>query len=123
MNQHPFEFTTDAIEKVTDLQQSEDYKKFSAVRLYVEGKHCDGFSYGLCFDKFEVKQDHKWKLTENTDVIIDKKSFQFMEGCQIRWNDNHLGAGFIIENPNQREFRGKFYKRSKWQEKLENTDT
>ena len=119
MNQYPFEFSDDAIKKIGDLQTSEEYKKFSAVRLYVEGKHCDGFSYGLCFDDYVEDQDNMWPLTDQTNIIIDKKSYQFMEGCQISWNDNHLGAGFIIENPNQREFRGKFYKRSKWQEKLE----
>ncbi len=123
MNQHPFEFSENALDKISDLRQTSDYKKFSAVRLYVEGKHCDGFSYGLCFDDFVEKQDKQWSLTNDTKVIIDKKSLQFMEGCHIEWNDNHLGAGFLIENPNQREFRGKFYKRSKWQEKLENTDS
>lgn len=89
------------------------------LRLYIEGKGCDGFYYGVSFDEArpedrEVFHDEARKLR----LIVDPDSLPFVAGAQITWVDNELGKGFLVNNPQQRAFRGKFYHRKAWVERL-----
>jgi iron-sulfur cluster assembly accessory protein len=89
------------------------------LRLYIEGKGCDGFYYGISFDpeapgdEVVLRDD-----AQGLRLIVDADSLQFVDGAHIVWVDNESGKGFLVENPQQRAFRGKFYKRSSWQKKL-----
>lgn len=93
------------------------------LRLYLEGKGCDGFFYGVTFDdpseddfRFpQVSEDGTFKI----DIVVDPDTFQFVEGSAVDWVDDERGRGFIVENPRQKAFRGKFFKRESWREKLE----
>lgn len=86
------------------------------LRLYLEGKGCDGFYYGVTFDK-PAHDDVQINQGE-IDILIDEASLTFCEGSTITWVDDERGKGFLIENPNQKKFRGKFFKRSAWQKRL-----
>ena len=121
MSESPFIFNDETLKKLHELETSEYQGK--CVRVYIEGKHCDGFTYGLSFDDFDSKQDNKWVVSDKISFIVDKPSIDFLQGCEIKWNDNELGKGFLITNPKQKEFRGKFYKREKWVKKLTKSDT
>lgn len=86
------------------------------MRIYIEGKGCDGFYYGVSFD--ERKSDDLSQEQDGLIIIIDRQSFRFMHGSVVNWVDDERGQGFLVENPNQRKFRGKFFKRKIWQERL-----
>ncbi|MCX6128712.1 MAG: iron-sulfur cluster assembly accessory protein [Proteobacteria bacterium] len=87
-----------------------------SLRLYLEGKGCDGFYYGVTFDKCS-SEDHIFPK-EGLDIIIDPQALIFCQGATIEWVDDERGTGFLVENPQQWKFRGKFFKRKVWQEKL-----
>ena len=93
------------------------------LRLYLDGKGCDGFYYGVTFDNAEsndLRFEQRDEATQQKiiDVVVDPDTLQFVEGSIIDWNEDERGRGFLVENPNQRAFRGKFFKRESWKEKL-----
>jgi iron-sulfur cluster insertion protein len=87
-----------------------------ALRVYIEGKGCDGFYYGVSFDK-PAADDVAWTCG-SLQVVIDPESLKFMHGSTVNWVDDERGRGFLVENPNHRKFRGKFYRKGDWHERL-----
>lgn len=82
------------------------------LRVYLAGKGCDGFEYGVCFD---TKSDGD--LTKQYDsfaIVCDKDTYEFVSGSTISFVDDERGKGFLVANPNHKKFRGKFFKRSEW---------
>ena len=89
------------------------------LRVYLCGKGCDGFEYGVTFDQKEPDDiEFSIQAEEPFSVICDPPAFEFVKGSSITWIDDDRGKGFLIENPRHKKFRGKFYKRKFWQEKL-----
>ena len=109
-----FRLTPLAIVKSLELQK--DFPRYHnlPLRLYIEGKGCDGFTYGVSFDSAE-STDHIFNLGQLT-CIIDAETLMFCRGSTIDWVDDERGCGFLVENPHQKKFRGKFYKRKVWLE-------
>ena len=88
------------------------------LRVYLAGKGCDGFEYGVCFDQRDPG-DHFFSQ-ESIDLVCDTETFKFIAGATIDFVDDDRGRGFIVENPRHKQFRGKFYKRKGWEERLKN---
>ena len=87
-------------------------------RLYIEGKGCDGFYYGVCRDGHR-KGDYCFPQEgSGVRVLVDPETWSYVKGSRIDWVDDERGRGFLVENPRHRAFRGKFFKRKSWQESL-----
>ncbi|SME89588.1 HesB/IscA family protein [Pseudobacteriovorax antillogorgiicola] len=108
--------TEEARQNAITMQSSNDNFRNLPLRLYLEGKGCDGFYYGVTFDE-KTEQDLEFPQ-ENLLVICDPDTLEFCSGSTITWVDDERGRGFLVENPQHRKFRGKFYKRQAWQDKL-----
>lgn len=113
--------TKEAIRAALTLQK--EYPKWQgmSLRLYLEGKGCDGFFYGVTFDTPDTS-DLRFPQSSDDDsieLITDKESIEFVNGSNIIWGSHDGQDGFIVENPRHRSFRGKFYKRGFWKKKLE----
>ena len=87
--------------KVTDRA----FKKIASscdtktLRVAVKGGGCSGFQYVFKIaDKID-EGDHVFEK-ENSRVIIDKTSLQFLEGAEIDYTDELIGSSFKIKNPN-----------------------
>lgn len=111
-----FSLSQKAIQKAFELQKDFPRYQNRPLRLYVEGKGCDGFTYGVTFD--EAADDDLKFEQEGLTCIIDPQSLRFCKGSIIEWVDDDRGTGFLVENPNQKKFRGKFYKRKSWVDQL-----
>lgn len=112
----PFRLSPEALAKAKELQ--EDFPRYRnlPLRLYIEGKGCDGFTYGVTFDGQEG-EDFSFQQ-DGLTCVIDPKSYEFCKGSSIEWVDDERGTGFLVENPSQRKFRGKFFKRKSWLERF-----
>ncbi len=86
------------------------------LRVYIEGKGCDGFFYGVSFDEV-LPHDLTWEQ-DGIRLVVDPEAFRFICGSQVEWVDDERGRGFLVENPRHRRFRGKFYKKSVWKDRL-----
>jgi iron-sulfur cluster assembly accessory protein len=109
------------------IQQAVLYKKNNpqwesfSLRVYIAGKGCDGFSYGVTFDEIrdeDVRIVQKSEEGHAVEVIIDPETFKFVRNSTITWVDDERGKGFLVENPRHKKFRGKFFKRAGWEERV-----
>lgn len=87
------------------------------LRLYLAGKHCDGFEYGVAFDDREA-DDEIIPIGDSINLVCDLKTMEFVRGCTIDWVDDERGKGYLVTNPSHKKFRGKFFKKSEWKSKL-----
>lgn len=68
------------------------------LRVSVEGGGCSGFQYK--FDLVGNKADDDLVIVRNgAIVVIDPVSQQYMEGAEIDFVDDLIGASFKINNP------------------------
>ena len=58
------EITESAKSKITDLLLEEDNPKL-ALRTFVQGGGCSGFSYGFTFDEEKNEDDFEFPLSDN----------------------------------------------------------
>lgn len=110
------------------IQQAFAYKKNNpqweefCLRIYIAGKGCDGFNYGVSFDPVEpndLRSIHSDEEGQSIQVVIDPETYKFVRGSTVTWVDDERGKGFLVENPRHKKFRGKFFKRAGWEERLE----
>ncbi len=68
------------------------------LRVSVEGGGCSGFQYK--FDLVSNKADDDLVLEKSgATVLIDPLSVQYMDGAEIDFVDDLIGAAFKINNP------------------------
>ena len=99
------------------LVDEDPSRAHKTLRLYLEGKGCDGFTYGVAFDA-PTASDLIFSQTGGIQVAVDTQTLPFVQGSTIQWVDDERGKGFLVENPHHRKFRGKFFKRKDWEQKL-----
>jgi iron-sulfur cluster insertion protein len=90
--------TDKAAQKVQTLQQQEG-KVGYALRLRVVGGGCSGYSYQMDLEEKPVDGDLVFE-DQGVKILVDPKSLQMVDNCQVDWVDALTGAGFTIQNPN-----------------------
>ncbi len=68
------------------------------LRVLVEAGGCSGFEYGMSFDEPKAG-DHKLD-SNGVQFLVDESSFEYLDGCEIDFDDGLTGKGFDIKNPN-----------------------
>lgn len=122
MSQIDISITPEAYKKAMDLRKNNKEYQGKGLRLYLDGKGCDGFYYGVSFDQ-KSKEDLYLEV-EDLEILIDEETYYFCAGSTIKWLvHEELGEGFLVDNPDHRKFRGKFYKRKSFQAAYENRDS
>jgi iron-sulfur cluster assembly protein len=84
------------IRRIIDEQKMADA---TALRVGVKGGGCSGFSYTLGFDD-QISEVDQLAEVEGVRVVCDPKSFLYLNGTQIDFEDNLMGRGFKFGNPN-----------------------
>tara|TARA_A100001391_G_C4854810_1_gene220778 strand:- start:123 stop:452 length:330 start_codon:yes stop_codon:yes gene_type:complete len=69
------------------------------LRVGVEGGGCSGFSYTFALDA-DVREDDQLIERDGAKVVIDEASLPFLDGSEIDYVDELIGAAFKIHNPN-----------------------
>jgi len=69
------------------------------LRLAVQGGGCSGLSYVF---KLETKERTSDRVFGSGDakVLIDPKSFAYLDGLTLDYKESLLQSGFTIDNPN-----------------------
>lgn len=71
----------------------------TALRIGVKGGGCSGFSYTMGFDD-AIGDTDQVSESENLKVVCDPKSFLYLNGTEIDFEDSMMGRGFKFGNPN-----------------------
>lgn len=89
--------TENAAKRISEIIAAEPEAKL--LRVSVEGGGCSGFQYkfDLVADKAE---DDTILERDGAVVLIDPVSLGFLEGSEIDFVDELIGASFQIRNPN-----------------------
>ncbi len=89
--------TQNAARRISEIVAGEPDKPL--LRVSVEGGGCSGFQYkfDLVADKAE---DDTVLQRDGATVLIDPVSLSFLEGSEIDFVDELIGASFQIRNPN-----------------------
>src|ERR1700744_1959964 len=70
------------------------------LRVGVKGGGCSGFSYMLDLTE-ENKGESDEELESNgIKVLVDMKSYLYLNGVEIDFKDEVMGRGFVFKNPN-----------------------
>lgn len=73
------------------------------LRVSIKGGGCSGFSYGLGFDdkkgEIDMVSVKNWR-PKNIEIVCDPKSFLYLNGTEIDFEEGLMGRGFKFNNPN-----------------------
>jgi iron-sulfur cluster insertion protein len=90
--------TEKAIVKIKEISDSEGIGHYN-IRLKVIGGGCAGFSYDMFYEENVTPMDETSEI-DGITIVVDPLSFQYLDGVEIDYVTNHLGAGFKFINPN-----------------------
>jgi len=93
------DITESAKSKIMDLLLEENNPKL-ALRTFVQGGGCSGFSYGFTFDETKNEDDFEFPINEQYNVFVDAMSMQYLQGAVIDYKEEAMGSQFVISNPN-----------------------
>ena len=103
-----------ALEKAHSLARLPQFKG-KHLRIYLCGKDCDGFLYGMNFDTQSEEGDVTWEQ-DGIRLVIDPTARDVCQGCTIDFADGDEGTGFLFHNPKHSNYQGKFWKKNKKKE-------
>jgi iron-sulfur cluster insertion protein len=90
--------TENAARRIAQLQAQENAEK-AFLRVAVSGGGCSGFQYGFSFDD-ERNEDDSVFERNGVGVIVDEISLGLLNGAEIDFVEDLMGASFQIRNPN-----------------------
>ncbi len=83
--------------KIRSLLEAQD-KSAAGLRVKVVGGGCSGLQYKMDLD-VERPGDKVFGDTE-AKILVDRKSFLYLNGTELDYNDGLMQSGFSLHNPN-----------------------
>lgn len=95
----PIGITERAASELRRIIDEQALPEGTALRVGVKGGGCSGFSYTLGFDD-KVNPTDQIQELDDVRVVCDPKSFLYLNGTTVDFEDNLMGRGFKFQNPN-----------------------
>jgi iron-sulfur cluster assembly protein len=70
------------------------------LRVAVRGGGCSGFSYMLDLTEDEKTENDEEIEAHGIKILVDMKSYLYLNGTEIDYRDEVMGSGFVFKNPN-----------------------
>ncbi len=95
------EITEKAAERIRHIlaKQGGEAAGSGGLRLAVQGGGCSGFSYVFKIEPRERSTDHVFG-PQDAKVLIDPKSFVYLDGLTLDYKESLIQSGFVVDNPN-----------------------
>ena len=90
--------TASAARRIAVLKQQEAAEG-AFLRIAVSGGGCSGFQYGLSLDDQQSPEDLLFE-EGGIGVVIDDASLELLNGAELDFVEDMMGASFQIRNPN-----------------------
>lgn len=98
--------TDKAAKEIKRIQTSDESARDAHLRVQVIGGGCSGMSYKLGFDKATPAESDKSFEHDGVKLLVDSKSFLFLDGTTLDFSDGLNGTGFVFNNPNAKRTCG-----------------
>jgi iron-sulfur cluster assembly protein len=85
--------------EVKRIMEDQKLPDATALRVGIKGGGCSGFSYTLGFDDQVGEADQVFEV-EGVRVVCDPKSFLYLNGTEVDFEESLMGRGFKFGNPN-----------------------
>ncbi len=95
----PITLTEKAAEKVAKAFAGGDMPENACLRVGVKGGGCSGFSYTLDVAATPADDDEVFD-SNGVKIVCDPKSYLYLNGTEVDYEDKLLGQGFVFKNPN-----------------------
>ena len=70
------------------------------LRVGVKGGGCSGFSYVLDLTEETKGEGDEEMECNGVKILVDMKSYLYLNGVEIDFRDEVMGRGFVFKNPN-----------------------
>lgn len=90
--------TENAARRIGELKRQENLPD-AFLRLTVSGGGCSGFQYGFTFDDARNEDDAVFERG-GIALVIDTTSLELLDGAEIDFIEDMMGASFQVRNPN-----------------------
>src|SRR6201993_690300 len=98
--------TEKAIAKIRSTMAKEGISpEQGGLRLGVQGGGCSGLSYNIRFDSQPRERDRIFQY-DDIRVFVDPKSFVYLNGITLDWEESLMQRGFVFRNPNAKKSCG-----------------
>jgi len=95
-----------AASKIAELLVEEG-RLGAGLRVFVQGGGCSGFQYGLMIDEGDGDSEADQVFEVNgVRLLVDPISLRYLSGAEVDFQDNNMGGGFTIKNPNAKSTCG-----------------
>jgi iron-sulfur cluster insertion protein len=90
--------TESAARRIATLKAQENAEN-ALLRVAVSGGGCSGFQYGLSFDDQRNEDDFVFER-DGVGIVVDEVSLGLLNGAEVDFVEDLMGASFQIRNPN-----------------------
>jgi iron-sulfur cluster assembly protein len=98
--------TDQALEHIRLAMQKESIApELGGLRLGVQGGGCSGLSYNIRFDTQPRERDRIFEYGD-VRVFVDPKSYIYLAGMTVAWEETLMHRGFVFQNPNAKKSCG-----------------
>src|SRR5437764_11420616 len=98
-NAKSIQVTERALKKVRNAMAKETVSpEEGGLRLGVQGGGCSGLSYNIRFDSKPRERDRVYDF-DGVRVFVDPKSFIYLKGMVLDWEQTLLQQQFVFTNP------------------------
>ena len=91
------EMTDEAARRIRQLT-AEKGRADAGLRVKVVGGGCSGLTYKMDLD--EVRQGDKIFEHDGAKLVVDRKSFLYLNGTILDYQEGLMSSGFNLQNPN-----------------------
>jgi iron-sulfur cluster assembly protein len=94
------EVTPQALARVRSAMAKENVSpETGGLRLGVQGGGCSGLTYNIRFDSKPRERDRVFDY-DGVRVFVDPKSFIYLSGMILDYQEGLMQQGFVFRNPN-----------------------
>ena len=87
-----------AVKQVKEMKRAQSLGDDAFLRMGVKGGGCSGMSYSLEFDSEIGPHDKEFEI-DGIKVVVDKKSYLYLNGTTLDYVRQGLTGGFTFVNP------------------------
>jgi iron-sulfur cluster insertion protein len=90
--------TDNFVKRLKALREKENSPDLK-LRIQVDGGGCQGFEYSFKPDTTKNDDDHIFER-DGVSILVDDISLPYIDGAEVDYVDDLIGAHFKINNPN-----------------------